>query len=973
MRVDGRGLIDRGRSVRFRFDGREMTGFAGDTVASALVAGGERLVGRSFKYHRPRGLMTAGPEEPNGLLEVLEPGGQITPNTRATVQEVFDGLELRSQNRWPSLRHDLMAVNDRFAPFLGAGFYYKTFMWPRKFWEGLYEPLIRRAAGLGRLSGRHDEAPYERAFAHADLLVIGAGPAGLMAALAAARAGADVILADADSRPGGRLLAEDEAVDGQSGASWADGVLAELRSLPNVRVMLRTTVTGAHDGGQWAAVERVGLHRAPAPDLARECFWRITAPRAILAAGALERPIAFPDNDRPGVMMASAVRGYLHRWGAVAGSKVAVFGAHDDAHRTARDLVAAGVTVTSVIDPREDAPEGEGYRTRAGAVVIGTRGRLGLTGLRVREGGTEFWVEADVLAVAGGWNPTVHLTCHMGARPVWDEGAVAFLPPPEDAPGAVPGLIPAGAAAGRVSTADCLADGLRAARAAVDAPDIPLPEASGAAPAQRAFWEVSAPGRAWLDFANDVTTKDIRQSAQEGFSSVEHMKRYTTQGMAPDQGRSSNVAALAVLADATGRTIPDTGTTTFRPPFQPVSIAAMGAGARGKGFAPERFTTSHAASVARFAPMIEAGLWYRPSYFPAPGEDGWMPACTREVGYVRETVGVADVSTLGKIEFQGPDTAEFLDFVYANTFSTLKPGRVRYGLMLREDGHVMDDGTTARLSDDRWLMTTTTAAAGPVMRHLDFVQQAYRPRLRTRFVSVTDRWAQFAVAGPRARRLLDGLLDAPLGEFAFMACADVGVLGVPARLFRISFSGEQGYEIAVPARYGAALFRDLVARAETLGGGAFGMEALNVLRVEKGFLTHAELHGRTTAFDLGMGRMVSARKDCIGKAASLRPGLNGPERQQLVGLRPVARDQRLTSGAHLFDEGAPLTRPHSRGYVTSVAPSPTLGWLGLGFLEDGRARHGTRVRLVDRLRDIDTLCEVCDPVFYDPEGGRMRG
>ncbi|WP_274609736.1 glycine cleavage T C-terminal barrel domain-containing protein, partial [Rhodobaculum claviforme] len=500
-----------------------------------------------------------------------------------------------------------------------------------------------------------------------------------------------------------------------------------------------------------------------------------------------------------------------------------------------------------------------------------------------------------------------------------------------------------------------------------------LPEASGAAPAQTAFWQVDAPGRAWLDFANDVTTKDVRQAAQEGFSSVEHMKRYTTQGMAPDQGRSSNVAALAVLADATGRTIPETGTTTFRPPFQPVSIAAMGAGARGKGFMPQRFTPSHDAAVARFAPMVESGLWYRPGYFPAPDEDGWLPACTREVGYVRGAVGVADVSTLGKIELRGPDTGAFLDFVYANRVSTLAPGRVRYGLMLREDGHVMDDGTVARLGDDRWLVTTTTVAAGAVMRHLEFVQQAYRPRLRTRFTSVTDAWAQVAIAGPRARRLLDGILDAPLGEFPFMSCATVGVMGVRARLFRISFSGEQGYEVAVPARFGAALFRDLVARAESLGGGAYGMEALNVLRIEKGFLTHAELHGRTTAFDLGLGGMVSAKKDCIGKAASQRPGLNGPERAQLVGLRPVVRDQRITAGAHLFDAGAPLTRPHSRGYVTSVGPSPALGWLGLGLLEDGRARHGDRVRLVDRLRGIDTLCDVCAPVFFDPEGGRMRG
>ncbi|MGY6411598.1 MAG: sarcosine oxidase subunit alpha family protein [Alkalilacustris sp.] len=977
MRVEGYGLIDRDRPLKARFDGREIAGYAGDTLASALIADGTRLIGRSFKYHRPRGLMTTGLEEPNGLVEILEPGGQITPNTRATVQELFEGLQARSQNRWPSLRYDLLEINDLLWPYLGAGFYYKTFMWPRAFWEKVYEPLIRRAAGLGRLSGLHDEAPYERAFAHADLLVIGAGPAGLMAALAAGRAGADVILAEADSRAGGRLLHEAETIDGQPGAAWADSVLTELRTLPNVRVMLRTTVTGAHDGGGWAALERVGLHRPPAPDLPRECFWRITAPRAIMATGALERPIAFPDNDRPGVMLASAVRGYLHRYGAVAGRKVAVFGPHDDAQRTARDLVAAGVTVTALIDPRDEAPETAAtgdWKLYAGSVVTGTRGRKGLTAVRIRRGGSEFWVDAEVLAVAGGWNPTVSLACHMGARPVWDEGRAAFLPPPADASGAVPGLTPAGAAAGHVSTAACLADGQRVALGLVeDAPDFPLPQASDAAPAQTAFWDVGAKGRAWVDFANDVTTKDIRLAAQEGFSSVEHMKRYTTQGMAPDQGRNSNVTAVALLADATGRSIPDTGTTTFRPPVQPVSIAAMGAGARGKGFAPQRFTPADAAIRARFAPMVESGLWYRPSYFPAPGEEGWEAACAREVGYVRNAVGITDVSTLGKIELQGPDTGEFLDFVYANLFSTLSPGRVRYGLMLREDGHVMDDGTTARLSEDRWVMTTTTAAAGQVMRHLDFVQQAHLPRLRTRFVSVTDRWAQFAIAGPRARRLLEGMLDAPLGEFPFMACAEITLMGAPARLFRISFSGEHGYEIAVPARYGPALFRDLVARAESLGGGAYGMEALNVLRIEKGFLTHAELHGRTTAFDLGLERMVSGKKDCIGREAAQRPGLTGPERQQLVGLRPLLPGRRITAGAHLFDDGTPLTRPHSRGYVTSVGPSPSFGWIGLAFLEDGRARHGDRIRLVDRLRHIDTPCEVCPPVFFDPDGGRMRG
>ena len=970
MRIAGKGLIDRDTQVSFRFNGTSYVGHRGDTLASALLANGVRVVGRSFKYHRPRGVLTAGSEEPNALVEIMEEGQQ-TPNTRATVQEIFDGLEARSQNHLGSLRWDLWSLNDLAAPFLSAGFYYKTFMWPRAFWEKLYEPAIRRAAGLGNLSPNADTAPYEKAWASCDLLVIGSGPTGLMAALTAARAGADVILAEEDFRMGGALLSADQVIDGQPALVWVEAALAELDSLPNVRLMTRTTVTGAYDSGVFGALERVGLHRTPDAHLPRECFWRITARRAILASGAMERPIAFPLNDRPGIMMASAVQSYLNRFGVATGRRVTLYANNDAARVTARQLMAAGVRVAAILDSRPDASAVEDCPVYLGAEVLETHGRHGLRAIQGRHTGGEFRLDTDCLAMSGGWNPTLHLTCHMNGRPKWSADLAAFVP----SDGAVPGLVAAGAANGSFSTHGALSTGHAAAVQAMadlglTAPDLALPTAEDAPYRLTPLWSVKGKHRAWLDFANDVTTKDITQAAQEGYTSVEHMKRYTTQGMAPDQGKNSNVAALALLADATGRGIPETGTTTFRPPFTPISIAALGAGGRGKTFAPQRFMTSDQASRDRGAPMIEAGLWYRPSYFPKPGETHWRDSCNREVAYVRNAVGVADVSTLGKIDIQGRDAARFLDLVYTNTFSTLPLNRVRYGLMLREDGLVLDDGTTARLGENHYLMTTTTAAAGLVMRHLDFVHQTHAADWDLRFISVTETWAQFAIAGPKARALLNSVLDQPLGDFPFMAVGPVTVGGVKARLFRISFSGEQGYEIAVPTRYGEALFRDLVARAETMGGGPYGMEALNVLRLEKGFITHAEIHGRTGAFDIGMDKMVSAKKDCIGKRMAMREGLNGPEREQLVGLRCKTE---FGSGAHLFTQGTRVHRETGQGYVTSMCYSPTLGeWIGLAFVKNGRARHGEDLRLVDHMRNTDCLVTVCNPVFFDPEGGKLR-
>ena len=976
MRVSGKGLINREKTLNFKFDGHNYKGFEGDTVASALLASGKKVFGRSFKYHRPRGVLTAGSEEPNALITVGQ-GAFQDPNIRATTQEIFEGLVTKSQNNWPNLQYDILSINDLFSNFLGAGFYYKTFMWPKSFWEKIYEPFIRRAAGLGALSGLHNSDTYEKAYAFCDLLIIGGGPSGLIAAKIAAEAGLDVILAEQEPIFGGRLNSETEKVDGISGSDWAVKIIEELKELDNVRLFLRTTVTGVYDQGTFAAVERVGHHLPDrGSDRPLECFWRIVAKNSILAAGAIERAIAFPNNDRPGIMAASAVRTYLNRFGVSPGKSIALFCNNNSAHNTAKDLLESGINVAAIIDSREDSKTDLDVPFYNGAEVSNTFGRQGLKSINVKKNNMESKIEVDCLAVSGGWNPTLHLTCHMNGRPTWDEKILSFVPEI----GAIPNMAVVGASNGFMDTHSCFMSAEKEVSRIIKssgrtAKTKRLPKAELTKYEIAPKWFVEGKGRAWLDYQNDVTVKDIQQSVQENFKSVEHMKRYTTQGMAIDQGKNSNVASLAILADATGRGIPETGTTTFRPPFVPVSIASMGKNAQGIGFAPQRCTTSHIASVDRGAPMVEAGLWYRPSYFPEVGETNWRQACDREVEMVRMSVGVCDVSTLGKIDIQGPDAHSLLDFVYTNMFSTLKIGKVRYGLMLREDGHVMDDGTTARLAENHYVMTTTTAAAGQVMRHLDFVHQCLHPEWDVSFISVTEQWAQFSIAGPKSQELVNAVLDKPITSetFPFMSCASVGVLGEAGRLFRISFSGEHGYEIAVPSRYGESLFRLLVSRAEEIGGGPYGMEALNVLRLEKGFITHAEIHGRITAFDLGMQRMVSEKKDCIGKTSASRPGLLDSDREQLIALKPVGSVKQITAGAHLFDLNDEPIRQNDKGYVTSVGFSPTFGhFIGLGFFKGGQSRLGEQIKMVDHLRGIETECEIINTVSFDPKGDRLR-
>ncbi|NBQ38540.1 MAG: sarcosine oxidase subunit alpha family protein [Alphaproteobacteria bacterium] len=973
------GHIDRSKTLNFTFDGKAYLGHPGDTLASALLANGVQLMGRSFKYHRPRGPIASGSEEPNALVE-LRTGARQEPNTRATVAELFEGLEAKSQNRWPSLSFDAMSINDRLSSFLTAGFYYKTFMWPASFWEKLYEPLIRHAAGLGSLSKQDDPDTYDKGFLHCDLLVIGAGPSGLAAALTAGRAGARVILADEDFAFGGRLNAETFSIGDDSGANWAVKTVAELAALPNVRLMSRTTILGAFDHGIYSAVERVSDHLAvPVDGKPRQILWRIYSKRAILAAGAIERPIAFENNDRPGIMLAGALRAYANRWGVAVGDRVAVFTNNDDGVRSALDLQAKGVDVAALIDSRADAAAVNGLRHIRGGEVVNSSGRLGLTSITVRmaNGGTDI-IPVSALGVSGGWNPNLNIASHQRGRPVWNDAIAAFVPGP-DGPA---GLSAAGAASGAFSTHAALQTGAMEAVKAlgaigIAAKPIEIPKAEDAPLSITPLWYVhSGKGRAWIDQQNDVTVKDVKLAHQENFRSVEHLKRYTTLGMATDQGKTSNILGLAIMAELTGKPIPETGTTIYRPPYTPVAMGALGGRSRGEHFKPTRLTPSHKWATEQGAIFVEVGMWLRTQWIPKPSETTWRQSVDREVSTTRKSVGICDVTTLGKIDIQGTDAGLFLDRVYANTFSTLGVGKVRYGLMLREDGIVMDDGTTARLGEHEYVMTTTTANAVPVFRHLEYCRQVLWPDLDVQLISTTEAWAQYSIAGPNARKLLEKLVDQDISNeaFPYMACGEITVCGgLRARLFRISFSGELAYEIAVPTRYGDAMIRALVEAGREFDAVVYGTEALGVMRVEKGHVAGNELNGQSTALNMGLGKMVSKKKDSIGMVLSQREGLNQETGLRLVGVKPVDPSKLLTAGSHFIAHGKSPLAAHDDGWLTSVVFSPDLGHsIALGYLKNGSTRLGERIRTVNLLAKTEVEVEIVSPHFIDPEGERLR-
>ena len=1000
-RAPSGGLVDRLKTIRFTFDGKSYAGHAGDTLASALLASGVTLFGRSFKYHRPRGVFSAGVDEPNALVTVLREGVR-EPNIPATQLEIYDGLVAESQNRFPSLAFDLGAVNQLAGKFFWAGFYYKTFMGPvigplkgTRFWM-FCEWFIRRAAGLGKPDHKPDPWRYQRMNAFCDVLVVGSGPAGLSAAKAAALSGKRVILAEMEPRLGGTAGWSGETIDGTPATRWAETAAAELSALDNVRVLTRTTVWGYYDGNTLGALERVADHKpAPAKGEPRHRHWVIRAGSVVLATGAAERPLVFPGNDRPGVMLASAAERYANEFGVLPGQRIAVFTNNDSAYRAAAALAAAGAQIAAIVDVRASISEAArelaakaGGELLLGHAICGTRGGSALASVEARRfdaasgtlSGEARSIPVDCLAVSGGWSPVIHLASQAGQKPEWSEERQAFLPPkPTQA------WIGAGGFTGSATTAEALSEGRAAGqKAAGEKPTkakTPVVEAPALDPVPAPVFEISTfdgkggkGGKAFVDLQHDVTSEDVRLAHREGFVSVEHLKRYTTLGMATDQGKTSNVPGLAIMAAARGISIPEAGTTRFRPPYAPVSIGSVAAERYGE-LKPERLTPMHDWHVKHGATMYAAGLWHRPMIYGLPGETVEQ-AYVREARAVRDSVGIVDVSTLGKIAVQGPDAAEFLDRVYTNLFSTLPVGKARYGAMLREDGLIMDDGTTWRLGENDFLMTTTTANAGKVMQHLEYFLDVVWPDLRVHLTSATDEWAGAAIAGPNARKLLERTVTGTAVDneaLPFMGIVRGEAAGVPVMICRLSFSGELAYEVYCGAGHGAHLWEALMEAGQPFGIVPYGLEALGTLRIEKGHVTGAEMDGRTTARDLYLDWMLSKKKPFIGSALMDRGEFNDPDRARLVGI--VSLDGRpLAGGSHIVMSGSLDELGESIGHVTAACYSPMLRkYIALALVKGGKALHGTRAFVSDPLRKRFGPVEIVSHHFFDPQGNRMHG
>ena len=993
-RLDAGGRIDRARPITFKFNGNAYSAYSGDTLASALLANDISLVSRSFKYHRPRGIVAAGSEEPNAIMQIGS-GATTQPNLRATQVELFDGLAARTTKGWPNVNFDIAVLSDVFSRLFGAGFYYKTFMFPRHSWDS-YEKLIRHAAGFGTAPEHPDPDRYEHRNAHCDVLIAGAGPAGLMAALAAGRSGARVIIVDEQSEFGGSLLSSRETVDGRPAAAWVAEVVAQLDSMPDVIRLPRSTVFGYYDHNFLALLERCTDHLGDSRHgEVRQREWRVRARQVILAQGAIERPLVFSNNDRPGIMLASAVSTFINRYAVCPGKRAVVFTNNDSAYQTAIDLHNAGAKV-AIIDSRQeggaalaDRAHAEGIPVMTGSIITNARGsrRVAAVDVVQWDGNVDSRIakpqlmECDLVAVSGGWSPAVHLHSQSGGRNIWDDEHQCFVPG-EGAQEAVS----AGSCNGTWPLDECLAEGAEAGRLAAsqcgfDIATVALPATE---PVKHnsieALWRVPAGTDAdrcpkqFIDYQIDATVADVRLAVREGYRNVEHVKRYTAMGFGTDQGKLGNINGMAVVAECLGKTIPEVGTTTFRPAYTPVTFGACAGEGVGDLYDPVRKTAIHEWHANAAAPMEVVGQWLRPWYFPQDGED-LHAAVARECLATRNSVGVMDASTLGKIDVQGPDAVTFLERIYTHNVGKMKIGRCAYGIMLGEDGMLMDDGVMARIGERRFYLTTTTGGAAHVLSWLELWLQTEWPELEVHLTSLTDHYSTIAVAGPHSRKVIEKLdCDVDLGKdsFPFMTLKPATLAAIPVQLFRVSFSGELAFEINIDSNYALQMWQAVMAAGEEFDITPYGTETMHVLRAEKGFvIVGQDTDGSVTPVDLRMNWLLSKEKDFIGKRSLSRSDCLRNDRKQFVGLKPLDNESVIPEGAQLVDDPKKPVPVPMCGHVTSSYASATLGHpIALGLVAGGHARKDETIyALPTDGRRIPV--KITSPVFYDPQGERQ--
>lgn len=996
------GRIDRSQPLSFTFNGQTYQGFAGDSLAAALLANGVDIVGRSFKYSRPRGIVAAGAEEPNAVLQIGSSEAAQVPNVRATQQALYSGLVASSTNGWPSVNTDLMGILGKVGGgMMPPGFYYKTFMYPQNLWM-TYEKYIRKAAGLGRSPTEVDPDIYDQMNQHCDVLIVGAGPAGLAAALAAGRSGARVILADEQEEFGGSLLDTRETLDGKPAAEWVAQAIAELQAMPDVTLLSRATVNGYHDHNFLTIHQRLTDHLGETAPMgqARQRMHRVRAKRVVLASGAHERPLVYANNDVPGNMLAGAVSTYVRRYGVAPGQALVLSTNNDYAYRVVLDWLDAGRQVVAVADARSN-PRGawveearaRGVRILTGSAVVEARGSKRVTGARIcaidvkahKVTSPGEVLDCDLIVSSGGYSPVVHLASHLGGRPQWREDILGFVPGPGNG---LQQRIDAGAVNGVFALGDVLANGFEAgAKAAAEAG---YQAVSGSLPKVERLHEepmlalfqvphdkptARAP-KQFVDLQNDVTAAGIELATREGFESVEHVKRYTALGFGTDQGKLGNINGLAIAARSMGISIPQMGTTMFRPNYTPVTFGAVAGRHCGALFDAKRYTAMQAWHLKNGAEFEDVGQWKRPWYFPKNGED-LHAAVARECLAVRNSVGILDASTLGKIDIQGPDAREFLNRVYTNAWTKLDVGKARYGLMCKEDGMVFDDGVTACLADNHFLMTTTTGGAARVLEWLEIYHQTEWPELKVYFTSVTDHWATMTLSGPNSRKLLAKVTDIDLDKdaFPFMSWKEGLVGGVPARVFRISFTGELSYEVNVQADYALGVWEQIIEAGKEFDLTPYGTETMHVLRAEKGFIiVGQDTDASVTPDDLNMGWCVGRTKpfSWIGKRGMNRADCLREDRKQLVGLKPVNPNQVLPEGAQLVFDPKQSIPMQMVGHVTSSYMSAAMGYsFAMAVVKGGLKRMGERV--FAPLADGSVIeAEICSSVFYDPKGDRQN-